>query len=497
MKKVVSILMAVFLLTILFISCNDNNAGKSDDTEKADETKQIDDIAALFEKDNLPDNINFNGKTVTILYREEEIKEFYMDQQTGDIVEDAVYIANKNVEERLNIEIKTVTQLGNLTADRITFISTIVNSVLSGDDEFQIVAALTYTMPELIQKNMIIDLLKVPNISFEKPWWVQALVDYGTIGDQMFLASGDVSLSLIKKTFCLYFNQNLLNNLQLASPYEMVYNKTWTFDNFKALMKGVYIDLNGDGAEDFDDQYGFHTCDRNHMNLFIGAFDLQVTSKDEDGYPTLVFGNEKVVTAIQTLCDFFYNTEGVAFNNLSDAGNDLNKHTAIRNMFTSGRLLFVSAEFNNVEFYRDMNDVYGVLPLPKWDEKQADYYTLARNVYSSFAIPKTCRDLNMAGTVLEAIASENYRTLSPVYFEQALKVKYSNDSDAAQMYDIIKNGLKFNFGYTYHLIVGITDHFTEAVHGNNPNWASTFDAQRNAAEKRINDFVKLVIENKE
>ena len=455
------------------------------------ETEEI----TLFEEDNLPGDLDLGGKSITILYREEEVKEFYMAEQSGDIVEDAVYMSNKNVEERLNVKIDMLTRLGNAGDDRTQFVNFVTNTVMSGDDTFQVAAALTYNMPAFIQNNLLINLMDVQYLNFDQPWWVEALVELGTIGDQLLLASGDASLSLIKKTFCLYFNQNLLESLDLENPYEMVYNNTWVRDNFAAMAKSVYTDLNGNGEEDDQDQYGFSIYDRNHMNLFIGAFDLKVTEKDASGYPAIVFGNNKVASAVEYLCDFFANNNGITFNDMSDAGASLEKHESIRNMFISGRSLFVSAEFNNAEFYRDMEDTYGVLPLPKWDESQKDYYTVARNIYSSFGIPKTCGDLEITGAVLEAIASENYRTLSPIYFETALKVKYSNDTEDAHMYDIIKNGLKFNFGYTYHLIVNMTDFFGNAILTNNPAWISTYESNEAKSIAAIDKFVQQVTDN--
>lgn len=486
------------LLLLILISCSGSNEpadtpnGETSKIESVDEA----DNETLFEPDDLPGDLDFNGKTITILYREEEVKEFHMTEQTGDIVEDAVYLSNKNVEERLNVNIEVLQKLGNASSDRTNFVNFVTNSVMSGDDSFQIVAALTYNTPAFIQNNLLINLQEVPYLNFDKPWWVQALVEFGTIGDQLFLASGDASLSLIKKTFCLYFNQNLLNSLKLDTPYQMVYDNSWTFDNFSAMTKSVYTDLNGDGLEDDQDIYGFSTYDRNHMNLFIGAFDLQVTDKDDEGYPIIVFGNEKVASAVELLCDFFSNNNGITFNSVSDSGTALQNHESVRNMFTGGRLLFVSAEFNNAELYRDMSDTYGVLPLPKWDDKQDGYYTVARNIYSSFGIPKTCGDIDMSGAVLEAIASENYRTLSPVYFETALKVKYSNDTEDAKMYDIIKNGLKFNFGYTYHLIVNMTDFFVNSIHNNNSNWVSTYETNEKSSIAAVDKFIQQVIENK-
>lgn len=66
-----------------------------------------------------------------------------------------------------------------------------------------------------------------------------------------------------------------------------------------------------------------------------------------------------------------------------------------------------------------------------------------------FAIPSTCRKAEAASAVLEAMAAETYRTVTPAYFEIALKTKYSRDDDTSRMLDIIVGSVKFDLAYIY------------------------------------------------
>lgn len=490
-RKFFSITLAVIAAGTFLISCRDMTESISDNTVTELSHERPED-EYLFEDDSLPDDLDFDGQTITVLYREEEVDEFFIEAQTGDVVDDAVYRSNNNVMERLNINLDVVKKRGNATDDRIAFINYVGDTVKAGDDAFQLVACLTYNMPSLIQNGLLLNLLDVQYLDVDKPWWAQGLVEYGTLGGKLFFVSGDISLSLIKKTFCLYFNIDLLENYGLDSPYEKVHAGTWTKEALSEMAVSAYKDLNGSSTADLEDQYGFALYDRNHCNIFIGGFDLQVTDKDDNGYPVVVFGNEKVADAVTWLCGFFHNNNGIYYNKNSDAGTDLSVHESLRKMFNEGRLLFISAEFSNAVFYRDMDYEYGVLPAPKWDESQQGYYTVARNIYSSFGIPVTVQDTDLTGAVMEAIASENYRNLSPVYFETALKVKYSRDVESAQMFDIIKGGMKFNLGYTYHLLVGLTDYFVDSIRDNKPDWVSTYAAREPAAVSAIEKFIESI-----
>ena len=55
----------------------------------------------------------------------------------------------------------------------------------------------------------------------------------------------------------------------------------------------------------------------------------------------------------------------------------------------------------------------------------------------------------MSSAVLEALASESSKLITPAVFEVALKVKYSSDDKMAQMYDIIRASMTYDFGRVF------------------------------------------------
>ena len=55
----------------------------------------------------------------------------------------------------------------------------------------------------------------------------------------------------------------------------------------------------------------------------------------------------------------------------------------------------------------------------------------------------------MVAAFLEAMSAESFRTVTPAYFETALKSKYSRDSETSQMLDIIVDGIYLDIGYIF------------------------------------------------
>lgn len=495
--KSIRTLSAVMLLLMIFISCS-NNTPQSDNTvtttaDSGAEDTDGGEADTLYKPDNLPANLNFNGETITILYRaEDDPVEFFVPEQTGDIVEDAVYTANRNVEERLNVNLNVITRAGFVSADRGPFVNHVQNSVLAGDNEFQLLAALTASITTITSNGNLLDLMKLPYLDFDQPWWADGLKEQTTIGDKLYFAAGDASLSLLKTTMCLYFNIKLAEDFNIGNMYELIYDNKWTIDKASELSALISADINGDGVMTTDtDRYGFILYDFNHFNAYIPSFDLSVTESNDDGGYNLVFGNEKVTSAVERLCSFFHTEPGNTFAKTQNAADQ----EILRNAFTTGRSLIISAEFNHAEIYRDMENDFGIIPFPMWDESQSDYQTFARNVFNSFGVPITCVNTDLAACVLEAIASENYRTLTSTYYNTALKTKYAREEEAVRMYDIIRSSIRFNFAYTFNADLNmIVTKFRDNIQNNNVNWASTYAGQEVAAVGAMEKYIEAIME---
>ena len=98
-----------------------------------------------------------------------------------------------------------------------------------------------------------------------------------------------------------------------------------------------------------------------------------------------------------------------------------------------------------------MTSLYGIVPVPKLDETQDGYYSYAHDTMTAYGIPLTVvgDELEMVGAFLEAMGSESYRTLTPAYYELALKTKYVSDEQSVKMLDDIVNNFYVDAGVLY------------------------------------------------
>ena len=92
-----------------------------------------------------------------------------------------------------------------------------------------------------------------------------------------------------------------------------------------------------------------------------------------------------------------------------------------------------------------MEDPYGILPFPKYDEAQADYLCDARDQYSVFVVPATTNRTELVGYTMEALNIESRNTVYPAYYETALQSKYVHDAPSVEMLDILLAGRNYSF----------------------------------------------------
>ena len=376
--------------------------------------------------DELPDDLDFGGETVTFLYREEVADEFCSDEANGDPVNDALYDTHRSVEERLGVKIEVIKQRGQVGADRNTYMNLIRQSVMSNDDVYDWVDLMIGNAPIMMSEGIFRDLAKVDYIEPTKAYYMKGLADLCTIDGKLYFVSGDASLGYLQDSFCVFFNKALAADYKLGDLYDLVDSGEWTLDKLTELTQAVSKDLDGDGAFNDNDQLGFRIYDQNHLSGFIASTGLDMCEKDSDGKWVFDMSSERNASIVEKLHRLIYETDG-----------GFMKHESNCQKFANNEVLFITAQFDDAATQlRDMKSEYGVLPYPKFDEAQERYYSNARSTHNSFSMPITCGDPDMAGAVLEAIASGNYRTASPAYFEIAMKTKFSSDEDTARMYDI-------------------------------------------------------------
>lgn len=500
--KIISLLLASLLALSSLTGCSgagenaesDTSAdGAVKDTVISDELVEEDkEISRENMPDTLPENLDFDGLTVNIMCRGsiDEI-EVHVDELTGEPVSDFIFNRNNDVAERLNINF-TYSPIGTSSAQG--FPGEVSNSVKANVDDYQIFAWAQYSVLPLCLQGMIMDIKDNQYIDLSMPWWNNDYMNTLQIGnDKRFFLMGDICLTSLKMMSACFFNQSMYNDLY--GDYNNLYNSVlegeWDIDMLYELAEGAYVDANGNGKYDNNDIYGCLTTTVANTDHFAFDMGMKVIGRDNDGLPTLIMQDERNYTLADKMNNFYWNNKGVI---TTYGDGDVWLGNVAANIFSQDKVLFLPLWLQTCESLRDMESGYGIIPYPKLDETQPEYFTLCHDTTSIYCLPVTCLHPDEVGAVIEAMCAQNYRTVVPAYYDIALKNKYSRDEISGQMIDILHDTADTDFGYAYNYSLGEPGTIMRGVVQNNSSLSSTLAKKIKPINKSLEKLIKAYTE---
>jgi len=502
-RKTAVVLLALSLLIPSLYGCAQSAAegeetaapvsdGGISDTGAENPVEAAEEVSRADVRDNLPGDLDFGGLSVPILYRGGvDEQEILVEELTGDVVDDAVYNRNAAVSERLNIAF-LYRSSGTGTAQE--FPGEARSSITANADDYSIISWAQYSTLPLCLQHLIMDVNGAKYLDFDMPWWNGEYMDVLQIGgDKRFFLMGDIALNSLKVTAAVFFDQKLYTDLygEYDSLYGEVLEGKWTVDRLYELAEKGYVDLNGDGRADNEDQWGICATTVANTELFAFGLGLRLIGRDADGMPELVVQDERNYTALEKLTNLYWNNVGM---NKSFNDTETFNSPVVSKLFAADRILFLPLWLKTCEYLREMENGYGIIPYPKLDETQEAYISLVQDTSSIFCIPVTCLHGEEVGAVIEAMCAENYRTVTPAYYDTALKNKYSRDTVSSQMIDLIHDTSMTEFGYAYNYSIGSIGTIMRTVVQQNGSLASTAAKSVKVVNKQLEKLVKTYLE---
>lgn len=492
MKKSLSILLALLMLLPTFTACAES--GTNEETTapaSSDVAPEVVEEAVPEEPeitranmpDNLPDDLDFGGMDVTCLHLDgdKNRRELYVEEDTGDALDSAIYARNLTVEERLNMKIAPIAgDASSLAATAVT----------AGIDDYQTVWGQQYTLMKQATQGLYFNFYDMKYIEPEQPWWAQNFIEAATIGnDRLYYLTGDATMTLLMNMGVVYVNNSIFENMYgpVDDLYQIVLEGGWNFDVMQKYIEGTYIDANGDTVRDVDDIYGFAAHTISMMDYLVGGADFRFCDYDDEGYPYLIINSERAVSFAEELQKLMYENTGTYILEGSVAG----EQTGIAK-FSEDTLMFLPFRAETSEKLRDMESDYAILPCPKFGEDQENYSTAVHDSATVLCIPITNVERQEATCAfLEAFAAESYRTVTDVYFGTLLKEKFARDENVATIFDIILEGVYFDFACLHsYALNSIGQIFRSTTSDRGATFASFYQKNAKVYDKTMQKLVK-------
>lgn len=446
MKKTLSLIMALLMLSASLAACSEKQQDEAEsETETESET-----VAAAAEAveetleteaeekitDDLPEK-DFNEMDFAIYTRNNTTHSlFLVEEMNGEEMNDAIFQRNLTVEDRFNVKFsETEYSDEGLPLTLIT----------AGDNTYSLMNVRCTAANTIAQKGYAFALDTLEYIDLTKPYWDESATRDINVGEKNYFAIGDANLAAIDFTNILLYNKSLLENLYPdTSLYTIVDEGKWTFDKFGEIAATATSDIDGDGKFTEADRYGMLGVAKYMQCSLIQAGDAMYVSKDDNNYPVYdMTTNEHFVNVFEKV--FAICNESGAWYKSSDGSNEAPTY---HSMFREDKGLFLTTMFQLVESLRDMESDFGIVPFPKYDEKQENHITRV-SFFDTSVIPVTVPDKECSSIILEALTCESRNVVIPAYYDICLKSKYSRDADSSRMIDIILDNRVIDFGDTY------------------------------------------------
>ncbi len=414
---------------------------------------------------------------------------FEVETLTGDVINDAVYDRNRNVESRYNTKLAFTLVgwkggSGGISANT----EDIRTRIMSGDGEIDL-----YTMTHLYAGHLLIegcfvDWKQVKSVDTSLPCYVQDANETYSIGPAHPMLFGDFMETNLLRCWGFFFNKALAEDYKIEDPYKLVDEGKWTLDKLTELITGVYKDLDGDGTQSVNDLYGLAIDNLGNLDAFSRGCGIRAIAKDKDNLPVLNFWNESVVTAFEKIYKLYYET-GSTYVHKSSL-----KH--IEELFARGNAVFCGArlDYSLQGYMREMEDDYGILPYPKLDETIDKNYTYLSGTFSAQMIgvdrPET--DWERTGTITQALNVYAHEMVIPAIYDVALKTKTARDEDSARMLDLILANRVYSFDSCDEqgFLLSPVKTLRARLGAKNKDIASYYASNKDSAQKWIDNMIE-------
>ncbi|MCL2517260.1 MAG: hypothetical protein FWF15_01730 [Oscillospiraceae bacterium] len=470
-------LLVLLLFILVLISCGQSeNIQKGDITTTNSTDTQTDAVVNL-----QPEIKNFGGYDFRFHSAvNDDNRLFVVEEMNGDTINDAVYLRNRAVEEKYNISISVVK-----LADTASQVSAVSKNVQADDDFGDIAMIRLHSFFTLAQEGYFYNWYDYDEVRLDKPWWDQRISDDLKIKNKLYTINGDFTTLDKLGTMVVMYNKKLYTDYEFENIYNIVTEGRWIFDRFWKMVVTTSKDLNGDGKMDKDDQFGILT-EYSSLYYFYSGGGYRSIQLKADGSYEIAIGTEKAVNIIEKI--LVLGTEKDKYSLIADDGKVPGIYDTSKGMFRSDQGLFLAGTFNAVTTFRDMQSDYSVLPIPKYDEIQKEYYCLVTWNDQPAAMPITIKDPNRTALIMEAIGYESGSGMREAFYDTFLVGKLIRDEETVGMLDLIFASKTYDLDW-YAGISGLLTILNNIGKSGNNNFVSEYAKIELQAQAKLEAFL--------
>ena len=405
----------------------------------------------------------------------------YAEDYTGDTINDAVYERNQMVEDRFGIELEFYSSE--------TVAQDLRRLIMTDDNPYEVAFVSGVNLNMLLQSGYLKDLNELTYCDFTQPYWDQNCYENMSFNGKNYYMISDISSAMMYGSSATFFNKQMIEEFQLESPYDLVDNNEWTWEKLFEMGSVVSADLNNDGNWDENDRYGTF-----NLGMSLTACGIRYTRNNADGVPELVFLQEdadRTIAAYNMFCDAMeqkgLDLDADSISDTVDQSAYMHKWDYCRGaMFGGDKVLFCISGLRTSDLLTNMESEYGIVPLPKYDSSQENYYSEIDTNFSWLVIPVTNQRMDFISCVLEYMAYASTDTVNYAFYDTVMKGQRASDPDTVRMLEMIRGTMMYDFAILND--IGITEAINSSI--SRRTLTSSFASNERAIRSRLQSLLE-------
>lgn len=388
-----------------------------------------------------PKPLDFEGaKLVVLLPEDNDIsREFYLDVP-ADEVDEAVCMRNASVEDTLNVTVeyeRVPIDRSNKDQHRAILYDMIAKDFTSELHSYDISVNYAYATVGMAQRGYAANLLDeetFPYFEFDLPCWNYSFMSEpgSPNGKRMYYALGAMQISYYNSAVVTWYNKTLYEKSRDEKDPERlpkkVFEGKWTYEEMYRMVTSMYGDKEGAKPLLINE-----SCADIVKSAFPVSWGVKLVT---DAYNqtnhfydfNISFGNTKAEDTLKKVRALF-DAEGTVY------GNEVN--------FANGEALFFidqfDADHDRNMVIREMEDKYGLLPLPQYEERDEHFgNTYVGDTYNLMSVINYGGGEDIKGAAVSAWMQlgmeESYTSVLEYYFARVVMPKFFGSDLSPQDY---------------------------------------------------------------
>lgn len=445
LSKILAIFLCLVTICSAFASCNKKKQDEMPKETTANTNTETESSVRTDENgyvmDDLPETYDWADADFNV-YAWSEMKGWEWCQElteTSTSVDSALYNRMRTVEDRFQINFNMTYELGNWD-HRVAFVQKLEETKNAGEP-FDLVSQYSHAAGEAAVKQLYVDLNSTEYVDLNKPWWPEKISETATIGDKLYFATGDITPTLVRNIHCMYVNLAIYDAYSTSdlfegrSIFQIVKDGDWTI----AAMEEMALDM----VDPVNGMYGISFNNGVALDAFYFGAGFRMVNNDNgvlELSDDLVDGT--MIDYYDRLTDLYHNP------------NTKDEETDKIGLFHNNKSFVHAASIADAQRYTEKGVEFALVPMPKLNSEQAEYYTVGSYWVSMFGIPVNATNRAMSGMVLEGLASAGHRSVRDKVYFDLFQARFMGDADKAEMLDIVTASVIFDAGRTFSTTIG-------------------------------------------